>query len=622
MNLRNKDHADYSDLASNIYQPKPTFHNDKASQFDPNEFSVAPKTKRDIMFHSQENKKKVNYLNEVLQKKLGGEERTDFIGGNSDDVSNNFTSIDTSLTSNHFINSLFHDDESEIILDDRKTKNLSSLINDLNKKKKVQKNPGNTNKFRLQAKSNLKPQFNNKPPVQIEAPTKIAFLRDDKSRDDANTVKSSNVKIPLDFADIKGIKIQANKTNSGVNVNDSISVGLGNFRFNFSPNSLNHFLKVFKSYELIIKKLISKISSDVNILDENKPNKIKMLYIKESFELKTLILEKTNSLLKKLKNCNVGAISQNNNAQINENDDNNNYNNEPYDMDVGFIVESMKEYSSYLDNEIKSMDKILLEEGNNEVNYLFNIFHKNKIDVSFNIQNIIMVAYNLVNQASSILGNNNAQSKSKGILGNSFVSNPNTKEGVPKVLGKLLIPNYNMKLKITHQKVCLSAFESDIEFYDLEQWRKIFIYLIEFITSKIDYLKYYTVQPFIKEYFKEMNIDEENMRQDILNQIEMNKNETIENQNEDIELYNIHNKKDISDNEIEDEEIIDDKEQQIQMNSNNHFQNQNEIITEGDTQVAASNKNEMNLNMKKKIAKTSIHEDKKDENSKNLFPKI
>lgn len=448
------------------------------------------------LFSSSSSKRKLNYINEIIYQKLGGSEVFgNDINPNSEVMSNQFTNIESSMGKNNLMSLLIGDDEELLLYEDFKSKknNISNLINELNKRKK--KNTAPTNRLKMNQSNSL--AFN----TQSKAKNPISILQSTQKEKDApiaiteklNENSNNNNRVLLDFAEVKGIKITASKINSSANsVNDFISLNMGLSRLNLSGQNLKHAISVLSSYEKIMKLLFKKVVSKVTSINEESPSSqsktsefsfARDLFIKESYDLKCLISAKSkrvyDTMLRNKEQFAYGGEEC------------------VMDYDFNFVTDNIKEYSNYLEKEIQAYDKTLLSEGKYEVNYLFNILHKSRIEVVAGIKDVLVVFYNIPNKISK-------EEENK------VTKESNAKDAQIKLLGKMLLPNPTFKFKISPQKIYFSFNENEIEYFDLESWRKIVIFALDTLEEKLKKVQEVNIKPFIKQYLKQQELDHAN----------------------------------------------------------------------------------------------------------------
>jgi hypothetical protein len=456
------------------------------------------------LFSSNSSKRKLNYINEIIYQKLGGSEVFgNEVNPNSEVLSNQFTNIESSIGKNNLMSLLIGEDEEYLLQEELNSKknNISNLINELNKRKK--KNVTTTNRIKINQSNSLAfnaQTKNSKNPISIlqsshrekEGPITLT----EKLKENSNN-NNTNSKVLLDLGEIKGVKISASKINSSSNsVNDFISINLGLTRLNISGQNLKHAVSVLSSYEKIMKLLFKKVAKLTSINEESSTSQSKTtefsfardLFIKESYDLKCLISAKSKKVYEiMLKNKEQYAYGGDELAM---------------DFEFNFAIDSIKEYNNYLEKEILTYDKTLLSEGKYEVNYLFNILHKSRIEVVSGIKDFLVVFYNVPNK----LGKDEEPKENK----DKSVKESNTKEAQIKLLGKLFLPNPSFKFKISPQKIYFSLNENEIEYFDLESWRKIIIFALDNLEEKLKKVQDVSIKPFIKEYLKLQQLDQAN----------------------------------------------------------------------------------------------------------------
>lgn len=290
--------------------------------------------------------------------------------------------------------------------------------------------------------------------------------------------KDPNKRIELELGKIVagGLKFNFTKINTSNNrVNDTLISNIGLIRFNINEDYLTSIIKLFSSYKLIIKSILEKILNSEHVKKQDN-------LVRELYDLKTLILDhpKMND---KIRNNQLGV---NNGGEL--------LNNLNQDTDA------ILEYRDFLKNELTKYDKSLLEQGRYEVNKFFNLLNKQQIDISVNLQSAIVYAFGIANDQNKLQFNNRPNT-----------SRANQDVNICKLLGKMVIPSSTFRLTMNTQKISIKAYEIDIEYYDLEIWRKIISNLVELFDKKILLLKNQTIKPFIDQFFQIQSIQQNEM---------------------------------------------------------------------------------------------------------------
>ncbi|MCQ2816397.1 MAG: hypothetical protein MJ252_03935 [archaeon] len=130
----------------------------------------------------------------------------------------------------------------------------------------------------------------------------------------------------------------------------------------------------------------------------------------------------------------------------------------------------IKEYINYLKKEIEVADSILRNKGNFEINYILSMF-ANGIQMEFNYNNFECVYY---------------QKESKG-------------KSTHKILGKCLIPQIDLLMKITISSIFLRFFDLEFEINDLENSKILMTNILKIMEEKLK-----TATIFIQPCFKEL----------------------------------------------------------------------------------------------------------------------
>ena len=555
---------------------------------------IANKEKKTSQINlSQKNKNKLSYLNDVIYQKLGckQEVKSDECLPNSDALSNNLTNLESGFGGkSSLVSQLMGEEETEISLDYvNKGKNLASMINEMNKKKVSSKHvQGNKikisqNKVQEKAITNnsvINNLNNQNYPIST-------LITKDKNQDNKSEISNSNLKLNLDFIEIKSLKLTASKTNFINSVNDILNFNSGSIRVNLNSFNLENFAKVLTSYEVLLKKVLNKIlaskktkKSDNLVEGIEGDKKIVLgtkLFIKETYELKQLINKKCNKILDSIKKS---SYYNNNILSINDVKDANQE--LGYDYELGFLVESIKEYGKFISEEIKSYDINLLEEGRHEVNYFFNILGKNKIELSAGIKDICLVAYNTFNP-NTIKDKNDKKKQLVGNMGltNSLingvkndnkmqiqaVNSVNDPTQKSKLLGKIIIPNPQIKFKLSTQKISYLFNESEMEFYDIENWREIISNIIMYTEKKINLIGDTSIRPFINEFLKNQVAENEEIENNLKKQLQ----QTIQ-VDSDVEQNNLGILVSNHQQEEEDQQIVSQNNKKVKSSNNKVIQ--------------------------------------------------
>lgn len=610
-------------------------------------YTLAPDSqKRGVVLSSSSAQRKLNFINEILAKKLGGNvnENETHNMPHYDALSNNFTNMESSLGKNVFLNLLINEDEEYSLIEETKNSNISSFINEMNKKKRAKNNfnlgNGNkTNKARIISKQNNSTAFasklNNSSIINNSILNVNSNILNTNNKDNATVLSNNlNLKTNLDFAEIKGIKIVASKVNfSPTTVNDTISISSGLIRFNITENALKNILGVISSYEKLVKTVFRKLfkygESASKIISDNQNIKefsiAKNLYLKETYEIRKLIASKTKTILKQMdknkESFNMGS------------------NEFGLDFDFDFLYTCIKEYSEYINNEVNNYDKVLLADGRHEVNYLFNILNKSRIELNLNVKDVVFVIYNIISKVKEekprkLSINNKAVSSHNKSIDNQSINQSVLATSINhvKMLGKLIMPSPNMKFKLNPSKIYFSFMDIETEYYDLDSWRKIISTLVDHLEANLKQVKYYVIKPFIEDHLKELlNEYQVQFNIDQINQFNQNQNNILKN-NSDMNKNQIETDSDLKfdHNYKKTEEFNDDVVQDYYNTKVSNEQKQQDLqLTQGDQQVENNEIDKKKKKMKK--TKTSSAEnnvpvkngdDKAKEKSNTGFPKL
>lgn len=316
-----------------------------------------------------------------------------------------------------------------------------------------------------------------------------------------------------------GFKFNFSKMNtSNDRVNDTMITNIGLIRFNLNEDYISSIIKLFSSYKELIKAVLEKILNSENSKKQDN-------LVKELYDLKILILDHP-----KMNDKKNSKLAVNNGGELlsNINQDN----------------DAILEYKEFLKTEISKYDKALIEEGKYEVNKFFNLLNKQQIDINITVQSAIIYAFGISNE------NNKLQ----------FNNRPNTSRlsqeiKVYKLLGKLVIPSSIFRITMSSQKISIKAYDMDLEYYDLEIWRRIISNLHDLFEKKILLLKNQTIKPFIDQFFQVQSIQQNEMMIYSINH------------GNDLNSQNVNLRPQISNNLLDNDDIL--NNEHIKKGSNN-----------------------------------------------------
>lgn len=343
----------------------------------------------------------------------------------------------------------------------------------------------------------------------------------------------------LDLLEICSIKFNLSKENiDNSTVNDKYSITSDSVRFNFCEFSIKQVLKIFSGYEILVKKSIydsNKIqkknientNSSLKSIKVSKINSSSQYFLEETIsdrilistnELQNIIINKLQSvynlsttihnlntnidLNKQLKQSISKSTSTLNNKLTKESTQLNNISNKQEPS------EYIKNYYLHLKSEINSYDKLLLKEGKYEINYLFYILNKKRLEINVSAKSTIIAVFG-------------------------------EDKKIYKLLSKTVSLNNVFKLKILNSKVVSIINDCESEFYEIDLWRKIYdegllVYIEKRNVFKIDNI----ITPFIDIYFENEKIKREVKPKIISSKMKVN---LVENEEIDINEYSKNN---------------------------------------------------------------------------------
>ena len=349
----------------------------------------------------------------------------------------------------------------------------------------------------------------------IKKQVKSVVKKDVLQKTNTMTIQNQNENILLDLGEFKSIKFNMTKENVDyTQVNDTYSLFIDSLRLNLSKAPVKKLINIFSGYELLLRKILynKKIEKDsqqsnllnmniqsFNLLEETPKDSI----LRYSYELQNVILNKLQNqyelpllnIAKTSSDISTNKLTIKTKLSMTHNP-----------LSKTSPSEFIKDYYSHLNAEIGSYDKLLLKEGKYQLNYLFYILHKKRIDINFLLKSFILTAFN-----EDIKKNN-------------------------KLIGKLTMPHNQIKFKISPQKILLVLNETEVEYYDVEAWRSIVDNTLQILNDKIKVFQIDTLEPFIDLYYKEQCLDSKNVERKLKMISTKSKNRLVE--NEELELSN------------------------------------------------------------------------------------
>ena len=141
--------------------------------------------------------------------------------------------------------------------------------------------------------------------------------------------------------------------------------------------------------------------------------------------------------------------------------------------------EQIKKYIEYLKEEIQRVEKIMEDDNNFEINYLFSLFSKG-FEIYFNYENFECVYYN-------------------------------NEKGKNTILGKAIIPEIDFNCKLTSSLIYVKLFDFEFEINDLGNTKNLLNTLMKIMEDKLK-----TTKIFIEPCLIQMKAEMENNNKNIL----------------------------------------------------------------------------------------------------------
>ena len=141
--------------------------------------------------------------------------------------------------------------------------------------------------------------------------------------------------------------------------------------------------------------------------------------------------------------------------------------------------EQIKKYIEYLKEEIQRAEKLMEDDNNFEINYLFSLFSKG-FEIYFNYENFECVYYN-------------------------------NEKGKNTILGKAIIPEIDFNCKLTSSLIYVKLFDFEFEINDLGNTKNLLNTLMKIMEEKLK-----TTKIFIEPCLIQMKAEMENNNKNIL----------------------------------------------------------------------------------------------------------
>lgn len=215
-------------------------------------------------------------------------------------------------------------------------------------------------------------------------------------------------------------------------VTDSLIVETGTIRVNFLDDILLNVLKVFSDYSAFSRK--HKPSEK-----ESHGSTLNSTHHKEVYEMKKFIYDK--------------LIQQNDTSTLPANREKN-------------------DYKTYLKNELEHFDKILIENGKFEINYIFNILNRRNLEICLNYDDLYVISF--------------------------------TENGLNKVtmLGKAKLPKLNFRFVHNQNKLIVKIFDLELEYSDTDRLRGMANRMLAIVEEKMKF-SFIIFEPVLKKLMEE-----------------------------------------------------------------------------------------------------------------------